>query len=64
MTPPLVALAARKIYAHRIHITAPEKERSMQYGSDLEAVRQLLDGVTAEDVIEDILGSTGPEVPL
>ena len=42
----------------------PEKERSMQWGSELEAVTALLDGVGPEDVIEDALGSSGPDVPL
>jgi hypothetical protein len=36
----------------------------MQWGSDLEAVVALLEGVGPEEVIEDVLGSTGVEVPL
>ncbi len=63
-TPSLIALAARKIYVHRIHIVKPEKERSMQYGSSLEAVTEILQGVGAEEVIEDVLGSSGAEAPL
>jgi hypothetical protein len=62
ISPSLVALAARKIYPHRIVITAPENERSMQWGSSLEAVKAVLDGVTVEDVIEEVLQSV--EVPL
>lgn len=62
ISPSLVALAARKIYPHRIVITAPEDERSMQWGSSLEAVKVVLDGVTQEDVIEEVLQSV--EVPL
>jgi hypothetical protein len=58
----MVALAARKIYPHRIVITAPENERSMQWGSSLEAVKAVLEGVTVEDVIEEVLESV--EVPL
>ena len=58
----MVALAARKIYPHRIVITAPENERSMQWGSSLEAVNAVLEGVTVEDVIEEVLESV--EVPL
>lgn len=42
----------------------PEKERSMQWGSDLDAVAAVLEGIGPEDVIEDVLGSTGAEVPL
>jgi MoxR-like ATPase len=63
-TPSLVDLAARKIYLHRIQIAKPEKERSMQWGSDLDAVTALLEGIGAEDVLEDVLGSAGPEAPL
>ncbi|KAF2646358.1 hypothetical protein P280DRAFT_512538 [Massarina eburnea CBS 473.64] len=62
ITPSLVALAARKIYPHRIAITAPENERSMQWGSSLEAVRTILAGITVEQVIEEVLESV--EVPL
>ena len=62
VTPSLVALAARKVYPHRIVITAPMNERSMQYGSDLTAVAALLEGVTPEYVIEEVLATV--EVPL
>ncbi|PQE23719.1 ATPase associated with various cellular activities AAA_3 protein [Rutstroemia sp. NJR-2017a WRK4] len=63
-TPSLIALAARKIYLHRIEIVEPERERSLQWGSDLNAIQELLDGVGPEDVIEDVLGSSGVEPPL
>ncbi|KAH7419245.1 hypothetical protein BKA64DRAFT_650412 [Cadophora sp. MPI-SDFR-AT-0126] len=63
-TPSLIGLAARKIYLHRIHIVQPEKERSMQWGSDLDAISALLEGIGPEDVIEEVLGTSGPEVPL
>jgi len=63
-TPSLIALAARKIYPHRIYIVKPEKERSMQWGSDADAITAVLEGIGAEDVIEDVLGSTGAETPL
>lgn len=61
-TPELVQLAARKIYAHRIVIVPPERERSMQWGSDLAAVTALLEDVQPEDVVEDVLGMV--DVPL
>lgn len=57
VTPSIVALAAKKIYPHRIQIAPPERERSMQYGSDLRAVQELLEGVTPETVIEAVLNS-------
>jgi hypothetical protein len=56
VTPSLVQLAARKVYLHRIQIVAPERERSMQWGSELAAVEAILEGVGPEDVIEDVLG--------
>jgi hypothetical protein len=62
ITPSLVALAARKVYPHRIVITTPERERSVQWGSSLEAVKAVLEGVTVEDVIEEVLQSV--EAPL
>ena len=62
VTPSLVSLAARKIYPHRIAITSPEDERSMQYGSNLSAVASMLEGLRPEDVIEDVLQQV--EAPL
>jgi len=62
VTPSLVALAAKKIYPHRIHIVDPQNERSMQWGSDIEAVTAALQGVGPDQVIEDVLSSV--EVPL
>ncbi|KAL8768886.1 MAG: hypothetical protein Q9209_004940 [Squamulea sp. 1 TL-2023] len=62
VTPSLVAIAARKIYPHRIILTIPERDRSLQYGSDLAAVRAALEGVTPESIIEDVLVSV--EAPL
>lgn len=61
-TPELVQLAARKIYAHRIVVVSADRERSMQWGSDLDAVWELLEGVEPEDVIEEVLASV--DVPL
>ncbi|KAI3334329.1 hypothetical protein F4824DRAFT_211732 [Ustulina deusta] len=62
VTPELVQLATRKIYAHRIVIVSAERERSMQWGSDLAAVKVLLEDVQPEDVVEDVLGMV--DVPL
>ncbi|KAH7264317.1 hypothetical protein FSOLCH5_010169 [Fusarium solani] len=56
VTPALVGLAAHKIYLHRIQLTLPEKERSMQWGSKVEAVEALLEDIGPEDVVEDVLG--------
>lgn len=62
MTPSFIALAFRKVYTHRVEIARPEIERSIKWGSDLEAVRKALKGVTPEVVVEDVLGEV--EVPL
>lgn len=64
VTPSLISLAAKKIYSHRIQIVRPENERSMQWGSDIESVAASLEGIDAERVLEDVLGSSGAEVPL
>jgi MoxR-like ATPase len=57
ITPSLVALAFRKIYAHRIILTAPEDERTLQWGSSVEAVREFLRGMTVDDVLDGVLDS-------
>jgi len=62
VTPSLVALAARKIYPHRIVIVSASKERSMQYGSDLASVAGLLRDYTPESIVEEVLA--GVEAPL
>lgn len=57
-TPALVGLAVRKAYLHRIRVLGSvERERSMQWGSDRAAVVALLDGVGAEEVIDEVLGA-------
>ncbi|KAG8669169.1 hypothetical protein FPOAC1_008557 [Fusarium poae] len=56
VTPALVGLATSKVYLHRIQLTPPEKERSMQWGSRIEAVEALLEDIGPEDIIEDVLG--------
>ena len=60
--PSFVGLAAKKIYAHRIRITTPRSERSMQYGSELGAVTKLLENFEPEQVIQEVLQLA--EVPL
>lgn len=60
--PSLIALAVHKIYPHRLILATAKTERSLQWGSDVEAVKRLLEGVTVEDAIEDVLASV--ETPL
>ncbi|OLN84467.1 Uncharacterized protein YeaC [Colletotrichum chlorophyti] len=55
ITPALVHLAIRKIYLHRIRIVHPRQERSMQWGSQVEAIESILEGVGPEEVIEEVL---------
>jgi MoxR-like ATPase len=62
VTPSLVTLAVKKIYPHRISITPPERERSVQWGSNIDAVTAVLEGMGPDAVIDDVLGSV--EVPL
>lgn len=57
VTPALVALAARKVYLHRVEVARVEEERSLQWGGDVRAVEALLEGVGPEDVIEDVLST-------
>lgn len=62
VTPALVALAARKVYLHRIRMVEPARERSMQWGSELEAIERLLEGWGPEEVVEEVLGMVGAPV--
>jgi MoxR-like ATPase len=57
VTPSLVALAARKVYLHRLRVVAAKGERSMQWGSELAAIEAILDGVGPDEVIEEVLGA-------
>lgn len=60
--PSLVALAARKVYAHRLVLATSANEKSLLWGSDPEAVEEMLRGVTVQDVIEEVLVNV--EAPL
>jgi hypothetical protein len=62
VTPSLVALAARKVYPHRIVVATPETERSMQWGSDYKTVVTMLEGITPDEIVDEVLSTV--EVPL
>ena len=62
VTPSFVALAARKVFPHRIEITTAENERSMQWGSDLDAVTDSLKEIDPDTVIEQVLDEV--DIPL
>ena len=51
VTPSLVDLATQKIYPHRISIAAPQQERSLQYGSALDAIKSTLKDATPQTII-------------
>ncbi|KAK2754492.1 hypothetical protein FQN54_006893 [Arachnomyces sp. PD_36] len=62
VTPSLVALAAKKIYRHRITLSAPTNDRSLQYGSDLKAAEEYLLDISPDVIIEEVLAEV--EVPV
>ncbi|KAM0722292.1 hypothetical protein Q7P37_001733 [Cladosporium fusiforme] len=55
--PSLVVLATHKIYPHRLILATPDTEKSLLWGSDPQAIQRLLEGITVEGVIEDVLAS-------
>jgi hypothetical protein len=63
VTPALVRLAARKVYAHRVVVVeTAERERSLLWGGDVIAAREMLGGgrdgeagVGPEEVVEQVL---------
>lgn len=57
-----MALAAKKIYRHRITVAKPQEDRSMMYGSDINAVEKILLSATPESIVEDVLAEV--EAPL
>ena len=57
VTPSLVALAARKVYSHRIVMATPQRERSTQYGTSLVSAQEILEGLDPQKVIDNVLGS-------
>jgi hypothetical protein len=60
LTPSIVALAARKVFRHRIVVAKPEDDRSLQYGSDLGAISQVLDNVTPDSILDGVLALEPP----
>lgn len=55
VTPSLIALAAKKVYPHRLIIATPSRERSTQYGTDLATAQYLLEDLDPEKVIQNVL---------
>ncbi|KAK0769513.1 hypothetical protein LTS16_006061 [Friedmanniomyces endolithicus] len=53
--PALVTLAVRKVYPHRLIPATADTERTLQWGSNPAAVKEMLRSVTVEDVLEDVI---------
>lgn len=62
ISPSVVALATRKVYPHRLLLATADNERSLLWGSEPDAIRLILDGVTQESVIDEVLATI--EAPL
>ena len=60
LTPSIVALAARKVFRHRIVVATPDEDRSLQYGSDLKAASYVLEDVTADSILDGVLALEPP----
>ncbi|KNG81719.1 hypothetical protein ANOM_008971 [Aspergillus nomiae NRRL 13137] len=60
LTPSIVALAAKKVFRHRIIVAKPEDDRSLQYGSDLKTVAQVLSYATPDTILDSVLTLEAP----
>lgn len=60
LTPSITALAAKKVFLHRVVVAKPEDDRSLQYGSDRETVTRVLAGVGPEDILDSVLALESP----
>ncbi|KAL2815153.1 hypothetical protein BJX63DRAFT_171006 [Aspergillus granulosus] len=60
LTPSIVALAAKKGFRHRIVVAKPEDDRSLQYGSDLQAVAKVLEYATPDTILDSVLTLEAP----
>jgi len=61
-TPAIIGLAFRKVYRHRVQITTADFERSVQYGSHPKTIASILDGITVDSILENVLQEV--EVPV
>ncbi|PWY65574.1 hypothetical protein BO70DRAFT_185534 [Aspergillus heteromorphus CBS 117.55] len=60
LTPSIVALAAKKVFRHRIIVASPEEDRSLQYGSDFKAVSQVLEYANPDSILDGVLTLEAP----
>ncbi|KAI7196311.1 UPF0187-domain-containing protein [Hortaea werneckii] len=63
VTPSLVALACRKVYPHRLILATAETERSLQWGSDPQALKNVLQVVYLDGIKEGHLGIPSSVIP-
>lgn len=65
ITPSLIPLAAQKVLPHRIELVVdPSAERSMQWGSNYDAVAAMLQDVHRTKGTEGVLSDVLTEVPV
>ncbi|ETN45013.1 uncharacterized protein HMPREF1541_09889 [Cyphellophora europaea CBS 101466] len=61
VTPSLIELAAKKIFPHRLVIARPDRERSTQFGSNGEAIKDYVNTLSPERVIDMVIAKVpGP----
>ncbi|KAJ5107263.1 hypothetical protein N7456_003938 [Penicillium angulare] len=60
LTPSIVALAARKVFRHRIIVASPDNDRSLNYGSNRDAIAQVLADVTPDSILDGVLDLEPP----
>ncbi|GFG19527.1 hypothetical protein IFM5058_10185 [Aspergillus udagawae] len=60
LTPSIVALAARKAFRHRIVLAKPEDDRSLQYGSDIQALTKVLAQASPDSILDGVLALEPP----
>jgi hypothetical protein len=55
VTPSLIELAAKKVFPHRLTIARPDQERSTQFGSNVEIIKQYVEGLSPELIIDNVI---------
>ncbi|CCH45564.1 Magnesium-chelatase subunit [Wickerhamomyces ciferrii] len=58
--PSIIKLAARKLLPSKIRMIKPEHESSLQWGSDPELVNELMNRITPQLIVEDVLKKVSP----
>jgi hypothetical protein len=55
VTPSLIELAAKKVFPHRLIIARPDQERSTQFGSNVEVIKQYVESLSPELIIDKVV---------